>query len=74
MSDTSTINKLVVLPKTMISFLNIKIASAPIQNAEVRVKYWIMVDMAVHAIKFSVLSTPTINTKSIKRIAMQSCA
>ena len=59
-----------ILPKTMISFLNMSTASAPIQNTEARVKYWIRQDMAVQAIVFSVLSTPTRKMNSIPIIAM----
>lgn len=46
-TEMVTINALVVLPNTIISFLNIKTASPPIQNAEARVKYWIRKEMAV---------------------------
>ena len=65
---------LVVLPNTMTSFLNIRTASAPIQNAEASVKYWISVEIAVHAILFSVRSIPTTNVISISRRARLSCA
>ena len=34
-------------PKIITSFLNIKTASVPIQNAAARVKYWIKVEKAV---------------------------
>jgi len=65
---------LVVWPKTMINFLNINTASAPIQKADAKVKYKIKRELVVHAYSFSVLSIPTTKTSSIKNMAIESWA
>ena len=53
MNEMTTINEVEILPK-MMSFLNMRTASAPIQNIEVRVKYWIRTEATVQPMVFSV--------------------
>ena len=65
-------NVVEILPKTMMSFLNMRTASAPIQNTEARVKYWIRTEATVQPMVFSVRSTPTTNTSNMRNIARQS--
>ena len=71
-NEMTTMNVVEILPKTMMSFLNMRTASAPIQNTEARVKYWIRTESTVQTMEFSVLSTPTTNTSNMKNIARQS--
>ena len=66
-------NVFVVLPNTMMSFLNIRTASPPIQQAAAMEKYWMRQENAVHAIAFSVLLIPIRNARSSNKSAMQSC-
>ena len=65
-------NVVEILPKTMMSFLNMRTASAPIQKAEARVKYWIRTEATVQPMVLSVRSTPATNTSNIRSIAKQS--
>ena len=60
--------------KTVINFLNIRTASAPIQKTDAIVKYKIRTETAVQTTSFSVLSIPAANINSIKNKAMHSCA
>ena len=74
MMDTTPMKTLLVRPKTIINFLNINIASAPIQNTAARVKYCIRKEIVVHAYSFCVCSIPALNVSNIKKRAIQSCA
>ena len=71
-NEMTTMNVVEILPKTMMSFLNMRTASAPIQNTEARVKYWIRTEATVQPMLFSVRSTPMTNTSNMRNIARQS--
>ena len=64
----------IFFPNTMMSFLYISTASAPIHNTAARVKYWINSDMTVQPASVSVRSSPTRTNSSMKNMAILSCA
>ena len=68
--DIATTNLVVTFPKTIMSFLNMRMASAPIQNTEARVKYCIRTEDIVQPMLFSVRSTPTVNTSNMSSMAI----
>ena len=72
-SETMTMYFTVIFPNTMMSFLYISKASAPIQNIVASVKYWINSDMMVQPISVSVRSSPTRTESSMKNMAILSC-
>ena len=51
-NEMRTRNVLVTDPKTITSFLNISMASAPIQNTDAREKYCIRTDMMVQTMSY----------------------
>ena len=61
MRDTVMTNFVDIDPNTITNFLNMRTASAPIQNMEARAKYWMHNDMMVHSASVSVRSIPIIN-------------
>ena len=63
----------IFFPNTMMSFLYISTASAPIQNTAARVKYWMNSDMTVQPASVSVRSSPTRTNSSMKNMAILSC-
>ena len=62
----------VIVPNTMISFWNMSTASAPIHITAARVKYWMIKDMAVQTMSFSVLLMPMRKKRSMQKRAAQS--
>ena len=71
-TETATMNVVEILPNTMMSFLNMRTASAPIQNTEARVKYWIRTEAIVQPMVFSVRSTPMTHDSNMRNMARQS--
>ena len=67
-----TTNLVEILPNTMMSFLNIRTASAPVQNTVAKVKYWMRMEATVQPMVCSVLVTPITNTNNMRNIARQS--
>ena len=70
--ETTAIYFTVIRPNTMMSFWNMRMASAPIQQTEDMVKYWIVREKKVQAPLFSVRSMPTRKNRSMQKMAMQS--
>ena len=68
-----TWNFVVIDPNTITSFLNMSMASAPIQNTDTNVVYWMERDMMVQATLFSTLSIPIRKTRSMRSNARLSC-
>ena len=54
------------LSNSMISLLNMSTASAPIQNTAAIVKYWMVSDMMVQMMSFSIRSIPTRKNSSMQ--------
>lgn len=72
--DIAIIKAFVVCPKTITSFLNIRMASAPIQKTAASVKYKMIIDEVVQAISLLVLFIPIVNASNMKKRAMHNCA
>ena len=70
MRETVMTNFVDIVPNTTTNFLNMRTASAPIQNMEAREKYWMINDMMVHSASNSVRPIPIMNQMYIPSRAM----
>ena len=73
MSDAVTKCLTEIVPKTITSFRNMSVASAPIQKTDDSVKYWMTTDISEQTHSFSVLSAPTRKDANTPISAMHSC-
>ena len=61
MRDTVMKNFVAIDPNMITNFMDMRIASTPIQSMEARKKYWMHNDMMVQSASVSVRSIPIIN-------------